>query len=135
MKSIILVAIIAMFFGVSGCASTGTDAGATATADKECFKIRDIRKWNIIDTRHLYVESYGTNKKFLYTMGAVCPGIENTKTVWMSGYRDTICTDNLGDLLYRGSVLHESCPIARIEKVSGQDQAESLVKSRTSGGS
>ena len=134
MKFLIHIAIITIFFGVAGCASSSTSTEPAAAADKECFKIRDIRKWRIIDTRHLYVESYGTNKKFLYTMGAVCPGIENTKTVWMSGYRDTICTDNLGELLYRGSVMHESCPVARIEKVSGQDQAESLANSRTSGG-
>ncbi len=131
MKFVHIIVAIAMMIGSAGCA-TGSSGSALAD-NPNCIQFREIRSWRAIDTQHLYVRSSGEGNLFLFTLLSSCDGIENTQDIWLSVRSGYLCSDKLGDVIYRTGTLSKACPITRIEQVSDEDHARSLVENRKSG--
>ena len=119
-------AMIAAVF-IAGCAGTGE----TTAADEDCFRISQVRNWDAIDTKHIYIESISKDDRYLLTMFGPCPGIRFTQAIALSNPTGRVCPSDFGKITYRdsGRAL-ASCRIDDIERVGNKDEARAIVELR-----
>jgi hypothetical protein len=131
LKSAHIIVALTMTLASFGCATS--DSGTASADESNCFKISGIRSWRAIDTEHLYIESFGEDKKFLFTLATSCQGIDTTRELWFSRRSGYLCANNLGDVIFRDGVISNACVISQIEKVVSEDHANGLVRKRKLG--
>lgn len=56
---------------LAGCAST--DSAPESVSNDDCFHIREVNGWSVIDKDHVYLEELG-NDNYLVTLFSPAPG-------------------------------------------------------------
>lgn len=116
-----------------GCASTAEHAGdeSLGASGRVCVNVRDIRSFDAIDDRTIYVNANGPRKHLLFTMDGGCVGLRSAQTIAVKNTLNSVCSNSSGEVIYRDLDRSlESCRIRNIETVASEDDAEDLVKDR-----
>jgi len=121
----IIIALLALVW--AGCASTDTTPEYSSSDD--CFDIRQIRNWSVIDDDHVYLEELG-NDNYLLTLFSSCSGLKFTQAIALSNNMGRMCPNDFGRITYRDGGMRSSCRIDNIERVATKDDAISLVDAR-----
>ncbi len=128
MKTKISAIMLIFIISVSGCASTGS--ATDSSADRTCFNIREIKNWNSIDNKHLYVEGIGSDNNYLFTMFSSCYGIRSAQVIALSNQMSRICSNDFGKVTYKEGGRRMSCNIKTVQQVADKEDAEGIVEAK-----
>jgi hypothetical protein len=103
--------------------------GAEPPAEESCFYVREVRNFDALDDRYIYVEGTGGDH-FLLTMFGVCPGLEGAFGIAISNQLDRVCSIDNAKVTYRGLGRLETCNIRKVEAVEDKAAAEALTAAR-----
>ena len=105
------------------------DDGVGTLAEKACFRVRDVRSFDAVDDRFVYVRGV-RNQHFLLTMENVCMGLENSVGVAIANGFDRVCSNDRAMIAYKDFNQLRRCAILKVEEVADRDAALKLVKER-----
>jgi len=114
---------------------------ATEIGRGECYTIRGVKSWVVMDDHHLYVEAVNSESdqigndndggaQYLVTTKSMCRGLLYSAFIEFPNRAGLVC-QNESRVTYRYSELRKSCGIDNIEVVASKEAAIALVSSRT----
>jgi hypothetical protein len=103
--------------------------GGEPPAEKACFNVREVRNFDALDDRFVYVEGRG-DERFLLTMLPGCIGLRGALGIAISNDFSRVCSLDTARITYRGLGSVETCTIHDVEAVEDKAAAEALVKAR-----
>jgi len=112
---------------LAGCAST--DTTPESASGNDCFNIRTVNNWSVIDKDHVYIEALG-NDNFLLTLFSSCQGLKFTQVIALSNHMGRMCPNDFGRITYRDGGMRSSCQIDNVERVADKEEAAALVEAR-----
>jgi hypothetical protein len=126
--------LLGLILTVSGLTCTSTKRVVTSgrrTDPKEaCFNVRNVRSFSALHERYVYVRVL-SDEHYLLTMDRVCMGLPFAMGITISQEFSRVCSDTGATLTYVDSGRSAFCRIVRVEAVADKEQAEKLVKHRT----
>jgi len=108
-------------------------AGAAPDGGSDCFSTRRMLSASPLHERYVYVRTSGTGH-YLLTMGAHCRGLPNALGVTITGSGSRVCSDTTSVVTYVDSGFARTCPIVHVESVADREEAERLVRERSTSG-
>lgn len=127
MKTAILFLVAVAMVG--GYPSAGESDADSVKPEKACFRVRDVRSFDAVDDRFVYVRGV-RNQHFLLTMENVCMGLENSVGVAIANGFDRVCSNDRAMITYKEFNQARRCAILTVEEVADRDAALKLVKER-----
>jgi hypothetical protein len=107
------------------------DAGGEPPSEEACFNVREVRNFDALDDRYVYLEG-ARDDHYLLTMVGGCIGLEDSFQIAVSNELSRVCSIDFGKITYRGiSGQPETCSIREVEAVEDKAAAEQLVEART----
>lgn len=126
-RSALLVLSVALFLA-AGCASTPTQD--EASGERFCLKVREIKSYTALDTRHVLVKAR-VSDYYLFTLDYSCDGLAFAQGMAVEGTVNQVCDDGFGSLTYRDSSRGvRRCTILTIDPVKDADAARALIAER-----
>jgi hypothetical protein len=126
--------LLGLVFAVSGLACTSTQKVVTSRSWTDpveaCFNVRNVRTFSALHERYVYVR-VRSDEHYLLTMDRPCMGLPFATGIAISGEFSRVCSDTLATLTYMDVGREAFCRIVRVEAVADKEQAERLVKYRT----
>jgi len=130
----LLELFLALIVTVAAMACTSTKAVETSeggpVTEETCFNVRDVRSFDAIDDRFVYLRCL-RGKHYLLTMEAACLGLQNSLAVAVASGFNRVCSHDRAGLTYRDFDRTARCGILRIEAIDDRAAATMLVKRRT----
>jgi Family of unknown function (DUF6491) len=112
----------------ASCASLEGDGAGTRT---DCFQIRQVSGYDVIDDRHLFIQGSSKKDRFLLTMLTHCPGVRSAQSLALSNELSRLCADDFGSVTYRDFGQPRKCRIDNIERVGSKEEAKETVAIRS----
>ena len=129
-----LASLFVLIVTIAGTACTSTkEVGiieAAPIAEDACFNVRDVRSFDAIRDRFVYVRCL-RDRHYLLTMEDACQGLQNSLAVAVACGFNRVCSHDRATLTYRDFDRTRHCRILRVEAVDDLAAAEKLVESRT----
>jgi hypothetical protein len=129
-----LASLFVLIVTVAGTACTSTKEvekiEGSPIAEDACFNVRDVRSFDAIHDRFVYVRCL-RGKHYLLTMDNACQGLQNSLAVAVSSGFNRVCSYDRARLTYRNFNRTFHCGILRVEAVDDRAAAADLVKRRT----
>ena len=126
--------LLGLILMISGLACTSTQKVVTSgrrTDPKEaCFNVRNVRTFSALHERYVYVR-VRSDEHYLLTMDRLCMGLPFATGIAISGEFSRVCSDTGATITYVEFGRQAFCRIVRVEAVADKEQAERLVKYRT----
>ncbi len=128
-----IASLLGLILTTTGFGCTSTKAVETSDSDvvaeEACFNIRDVRSFDAIHDRFVYVRCV-RGKHYLLTMENACVGLQNSLAVTVSSGFNRVCSNDRASLAYRNFDRTARCGILRVEAVENRAAAVALVESR-----
>ena len=102
-------------------------------AQEACFNVRDVRNFDAISDRYVYVEGR-RDAHYLLTMWTGCFGLRGALGIAISNDFNRVCSNSSATIAYREFGGLETCRIREVESVDDKDAAEEIVELRTDRG-
>ena len=129
-----LSSLFALIVTIAGTACTSTkEVGkieGSPIAEEACFNVRDVRSFDAIRDRFVYVRCL-RDGHYLLTMENACQGLQNSLAVAVASGFNRVCSSDRATLTYRDFDRTRHCRILRVEAVDDLAAAATLVESRT----
>ena len=114
---------------------------ATEIGRGECYTIRGVTSWVVMDDHHLYLEAANSESdhsgddndggaQYLVTTKSMCRGLRYSVFIEFPYHAGLVC-QNESRVTHRFSEIRNSCGIDNIEVVASKEEAIALVSSRT----
>ncbi len=126
-KLILFMVAIAM---ISGYSDAGESEAQGATSEKACFRVRDVRGFEAVTDRFVYVHGV-RSQHYLLTMENVCMGLENSVGIAIANGFDRVCSNDRAMITYKEFNQVKRCGILMVEAVTDREAALDLVKKRS----
>ena len=97
---------------------------------RHCFNVRDVRSFDAIHDRYVYVRCR-RGKHYLLTMANACLGLQDSIAVAAADDFNRVCSHDGAWLTYRDFERTRRCVILRVEAVDDRAAALDLVARRT----
>jgi len=124
--SILILAAIVL----GGCASSQPKTEGPDT-ERTCVRVRQINSYSALDDRHVYVNVTGKDD-YMLTVDFGCPGLTFARGIAISEQSTQVCGDGSGLLSFnQPGVGIRRCRIISIDKVENQEEAKTLIESRS----
>jgi hypothetical protein len=124
----LLLALTAAMLFAAGCAST--PAQDESRGERFCLKVREIKSYTALDTRHVLVKAR-VSDYYLFTLDYSCDGLAFAQGMAVEGRVNQVCDDGFGSLTYRDSSRGvRRCTILAIDPVKDADAAKALIAER-----
>jgi len=127
-------ALLGVTLMVSGLACTSTQITDTSRggppARKACFNADRVRSFSPLHERFVYVR-VRSDEHYLLTLDNVYLGLPYATGITISGTFSRVCSDTGAMITYLDSGRPAFCRIRRVEAVASKEEAEELVKDRT----
>jgi hypothetical protein len=128
-----IASLLGLILTATGLGCTSTKAVETsdsdAVAEEACFNVRDVRSFDAIHDRFVYVRCV-RGKHYLLTMENACVGLQNSLAVTVESGFNRVCSNDWASLTYRNFDRTTRCGILRVEAVEDRAAAVALVESR-----
>jgi len=98
-------------------------------AEAACFNVRDVRNFDAIRDRYVYVEGR-RGEHYLLTMFTQCFGLRSALGIAISNDFNRVCSNSSATITYREFGQLESCRIRAVESVEDKAAAEQIVELR-----
>lgn len=121
---LVLVLLVAT---VSGC--TSAPDSAESSVESACFRVRDVRSFEAVDDRFVYVRCV-RDRHFLLTMHIACLGLQDSIRVAIGNEFDRVCSTDRALITYRDFDRTRTCEILTVETVGSRERALELVEQR-----
>lgn len=106
-------------------------SGVSGQDTKEaCFNVINVRSYSPLHERYVYVK-VSSNEHYLLTLDHYCTGLPYTTGVKITGDFSRVCSESGAKITYMGSGRPAEGRIIRVEAVASREEAEQLVKQRT----
>jgi len=126
--------LLGLILTVSGLACTSTQKVVTSgrrTDPKEaCFNVRNVSSSSALHERFVYVRLLG-GESYLLTLDHVYTSLPFATGITISGTFSRVCSDTGAMITFTDFGRPVFCRIVRVEAVADKEQAERLVKHRT----
>jgi hypothetical protein len=106
------------------------DAQSEEAQERVCFYNRQVRNFDGLSDRFVYVEASG-GKNYLLTMRNHCSGLSNARGIAIRDTTNRVCDNGFAEILFRDLGRMQRCRIGEIEPVQNKDAARALVAERT----
>ena len=131
------VLVLGLALAASGCAHRGGGAATTAEtvappSEKACFNVREVRSYDALDDRHVYVETI-RDGHYLLTLDTICIGLASSIRIAISNDFSRVCSNDLAVITYRNFDRLESCRILDVERVADREAAVGHWRARVGG--
>lgn len=127
MKRIRLVALLLAAMAWVPCMA---EDGGQSNPRGECFDIRQVRDWDALDNRHLYIE-VSAKKRYLLTLFSECRGIRFAQAIALSNQTGRVCRSDLGTVTFRDGQRTARCTIVDIQSVADREAARALLEAES----
>jgi hypothetical protein len=109
--------------------TTADDAQADKAEERVCFNNRQVRSFDSLNDRYVFVEA-GGSKNYLLTMRNHCSGLANAHNIAIRDTTSRVCDNGFAEIIYRDLGRVQRCRIGSIERVQNKDAARALVAER-----
>jgi hypothetical protein len=111
-------------------AVTRTETTAELPATEEaCFNTREVRSFDALTDRFVYVETRG-DEHYLLTMSGVCLNLRSAVGITIASEFSRVCSSGRARIQYRDFGRLQTCRIFRVESVPDKETAERVVEER-----
>ena len=132
MRRNMLLVVIVLLTTV-GCGSTTAEvaqAPVGAEVEKACFRVREVRGFEAVTDRFVYVHGV-RGQHYLLTMANVCMGLEKSIGIAFAAGYDRVCSNDRAMITYKDFDQVKRCGILSVESVVDRDAALQLIAERT----
>ena len=130
LKPVLLVVAVVVAAGTGWAREHGANSTTSSDVEKTCFRVRNTRGFSALDDRFVYVRCI-RDAHYLLTMENRCYGLEYSIKIAISNEFDRVCSDDGATITYRDFSRADRCRILTVEAVAGLEQAEAIVRERT----
>jgi len=129
-----LASLFVLMVVIAGTACTSTEEvgkiEGSPIAEDACFNIRDVRSFDAIHDRFVYVRCL-RDGRYLLTMENACQGLQNSLAVAVASGFNRVCSNDRATLTYRDFDRTRLCVILSVEAVETRTAAQNLVARRS----
>ena len=94
-----------------------------------CFNIRDVRNFDPIGSRFLWIEGR-RDENYLLTIDRACFGLRNAEEIGFLNQTNRVCDNSQAKVRFVNLGRVEECVITTIESVADKDTAEVIAERR-----
>jgi hypothetical protein len=105
------------------------DASSDEASERVCFNNRQVRNFDALNDRHVYVEASG-KKNYLLTMRNPCNGLRNAHGIAVRNATSRVCDNGFAEIIYEELGRLQRCRIGTIERVENKKEAKAVVAER-----
>jgi len=98
-------------------------------AEPACFIARDVRNFDALDDRFVFVEGR-RGEAYLLTMAGTCIDLRNSPGIAIQSDASRVCSTSGAQIRYRDMGRRQTCLIRRVEAVEDKAAAERLIETR-----